>query len=139
MKVTMILADHAAAENGKLYVNGGGWNITGPPAPFGIAMLFEVPWDQTNEVQRFNLELLDADGQPFLVESPTGSESIAIGGEFETGRPPGMKRGTPMNFPVAFNSGPLPLVPNQRYEWRLTWNNRTDEDWRLAFSTRPNW
>lgn len=139
MKVTMILADHAAAENGKLYVNGGGWTVTGPPSPFGIAMLFEVPWDQTNDVQRFQLELLDADGEPVLVDTSEGEPPVSVGGEFETGRPPGMKRGTPTTFPVAFNSGPLPLEPDQRYEWRLTWNGDSDEDWRLAFTTRPGW
>ena len=30
---------------------------------------------------------------------------------FEVGRPPGLKPGTPLDFPVAVNSGPLPLGP----------------------------
>jgi hypothetical protein len=139
MKVTMILADHAVAENGKLYINGGGWTFTGPPAPWAIAMLFEVPWDQANDKQRIRLELVDADGHPVIVDTPEGGQPVVIDGEFETGRPPGMKRGTPVTFPVAFNSGPLPLEPDTRYEWRLSWNEQSHDDWRLAFSTRPEW
>ena len=30
MKVTMLLADSAQAIEGKLYILGGGWSITGP-------------------------------------------------------------------------------------------------------------
>jgi hypothetical protein len=64
MKVNLLLADHADAVGGKLYINGGGWNVTGPqPVPFAIAMLIEVPWDQTNTKHRVLLELLDADGK----------------------------------------------------------------------------
>lgn len=44
MKVTMMLADHAEVAEGKLFINGGGWTVTGPgPIPFGIALFIEVP------------------------------------------------------------------------------------------------
>jgi hypothetical protein len=135
----MLLADHAEAVGGKLYIHGGGWTITGPPAPFAIAMLFEVAWDMANDQQDFELELVDADGAPVMVLGPDGPQAVSIGGQFETGRPAGMKRGTPITFPVAFNSGPLPLQPDARYEWRLTWNGESREDWRLAFTTRSGW
>jgi hypothetical protein len=39
--------------------------------------------------------------------------------------------------PLAINIGPLPLPPGGRYEWRLTIDGETSEDWRLPFSTRP--
>jgi hypothetical protein len=32
--------------------------------------------------------------------------------------------------------GPLPLPPGGRYEWRLSINQESHEDWRLPFSTR---
>ncbi|MGH2780595.1 MAG: hypothetical protein ACRDLA_04090 [Thermoleophilaceae bacterium] len=49
MKVTMLLADAAQTAEGKLYVLGGGWAITGPdPSPSAVAMYIEVPWDQAN-------------------------------------------------------------------------------------------
>ena len=52
------------------------------------------------------------------------------------GRPAGIKPGTPLELPLAVNSGPLALDPGGRYEWRLTIDGEGDEDWRLAFSVR---
>jgi hypothetical protein len=138
VKVTMMLADHAQAAEGKLNIIGGGWNITGPqPGPFAIALLFEVPWDRTNELHRFRLELVDSDGDPVLVPTPEGEQPLVFEAEFEVGRPAGVTRGTPLPFPLALNMGPQPLAPGGRYEWRLTVDDQVDEDWRLAFSTRP--
>ena len=123
----MLLADHAQAADGKLNIIGAGWTVTGPgPAPLAIAILFEVPWDRANEQHEFRLELVDSDG-----DGP-----LAIEGQFEVGRPPGIKRGTPLPFPLALNIGPQPLEPGGRYEWRLTVDEESDEDWRLPFSTR---
>lgn len=137
MKVTMLLADHAQAADGKLNIIGGGWTITGPqPSPFAIALLFDVPWDRTNEQHHFRLELLDQDGHPVIVPTPDGDQPLFIEGSFEVGRPPGLKRGTPIAVPTAFNMGPQPLPPGGRYEWRLTVDGESKEDWRLPFSTR---
>ena len=135
----MVLCDYCQAAEGKLNIIGGGWSVTGPqPAPFGIALLFQVPWDQANEQHNFRLELLDADGRAVMVPTPEGEQALFVEGQFETGRPPGVKRGTPLHFPVAFNSGPQPLPPGGRYEWRLTVDGESDEDWRLAFTTRED-
>jgi hypothetical protein len=38
---------------------------------------------------------------------------------------------------MALNFAPLPIPPGGRFEWRLSINGETDEDWRLSFSTRP--
>ena len=47
----------------------------------------------------------------------------------------GLKPGTPLDFPVAVNSTPLPLEPG-RYEWRLTIDGGSREDWTLPFTVR---
>jgi len=134
MRVTMLLCDYCEAVNGKLYIMGGGWSVTGPTAsPFGIAMQIQVPWDRANEQHTFRLELVDADGSPALV----GEQPLVADGQFEVGRPPGMKPGTPLDFPVAFNFPPLQLPPGARYEWRLTVDGESHDDWRLTFSVRP--
>jgi hypothetical protein len=140
MKVTMMLADHAEVAEGKLFINGGGWTLTGPgPVPFAIALYIEVPWDQTNTKHTFRLELLDADGRPVTAETPAGTQPIFAEGDFEVGRPPGMKPGTPVAFPAAINfASPPAIAPGGRYVWQLTIDGETDEDWRLTFSTRPN-
>jgi hypothetical protein len=133
----MILCDYAQAAEGKLNIIGGGWSLTGPnPAPFGIGILFQVPWDQANDRHSFRLELLDADGNPVVVQGLEGEQPVVVEGGFETGRPPGLRPGTPLDFPFAMNSGPLPLPPGQRFEWRLTVDGETRDDWRVAFGTR---
>lgn len=135
MQVTMLLADAAQAVGGKLYILGGGWSITGPmPMPSAVALYFRVPWDTANDEHRFRLELLDSDGTP--VPDPEGNP-VALDGGFETGRPPGLKRGTPIDVPMAVNVPPLPLAPDQRFEWRLSVDGETSGGWRLPFSTRP--
>ena len=136
MKATILLADYAVVSDGKLTVVGGGWSQTGPEASsFGIALLIQVPWDQANTVHSFSVELLDADGTPVVVEADEGEQAVAFGGEFEVGRPPGIKPGTPLDFPVAVNSTPLPLEAG-RYEWRLTIDGSSRADWTLPFTVR---
>ena len=62
MKITIMLADFAQAVNGKLYIMGGGWSLTGPaPSPSAIAIKVEVPWNDTNRKHSLKLELLDGD------------------------------------------------------------------------------
>lgn len=136
----MLLADYVVVADGKLTIVGGGWSQTGPePAPFGIGLLIQVPWDQANTPHQFKVELLDADGAAvsFDEDDPDNEsdQSVEFGGEFEVGRPPGLKPGTPLDFPVAVNSVPLPLEPG-RYEWRLTIDEQSRQDWTLPFTVR---
>ncbi len=137
----MLLADYAQVADGKLTVVGGGWSLTGPePTPFGIAILVHVPWDQANRRHTLRLELVDSDGQAVLVTGDEDDEEKPIvfldNVEFEVGRPAGIKPGTPLELPLAVNSGPLQLEPGRRYEWRLSIDGESDEDWRLAFGVR---
>jgi hypothetical protein len=138
-KVTLMLADSAQVAEGKLNVLGAGWSLTGPqPIPFAIAGLIEVPWAETNRNHAFKFELIDLDGNPVVVLGPEGEQPIQIEGGFEVGRPPGVRLGSCQPIPFALNSGPLPLAPGSHFEWRLSIDGDTHEDWRLAFSTRPD-
>jgi hypothetical protein len=122
--------------DGKLYVLGGGWSVTGPqPAAMAIALKIDVPWDQANTRHTWRLELVDADGQPFQLPDEGGP--VEVEQEFEIGRPPGIKPGTSLDFVVALNVPPLLLKPSSQYAWRLTIDGEGHEDWRLPFSTRP--
>jgi len=141
MKVTtLLLCDHAEAVLGKLYINGGGWNLTGPqPVPSAVAVLIEVPWDQTNTKHRVLIELLDVDGESVEVEQPDGSsEPVKAESMLEVGRPPGVKPGTAQNAALAVNVGPLPLEPGSQYVSRLSIDGHSEDDWSLVFQTRPN-
>ena len=138
MKVTMMLADAAQAAEGKLNILGGGWSVTGPtPSPSAIALYIQVPWDRTNVEHSFRLDLVDSDGNAVELETDAGAEEpVTFEGSFEVGRPAGVKPGTSIDVPLAINFGPLPLPPGGRYEWRLSINQESHEDWRLPFSTR---
>jgi Family of unknown function (DUF6941) len=140
LKVTMMLADHATAVGGKLYISGGGWSITGPaPSPGAIALDVKVPWDERDLEHQLVLELLDADGQPVLVPTPLGVQPLRIDGTLtvdSTQVDPAVKPGTPLDAPFAINYPPIPLAPASRYEWRLSVNGHMDEHWTLPFTTR---
>jgi hypothetical protein len=138
MKVTMMLCDSAQAVNGKLYILGGGWNLTGPePTPSALAFQIDVPWDEANRQHRLRLSLVTDDGQPVQIAGPNGEQPVMIDAGFEVGRPVGHRAGTPLSVVMGINIGPLPLRPNGRYEWRCFIDDETDDDWRLGFSTRP--
>jgi hypothetical protein len=138
MKLTMLLADAVQAVNGKLYILGGGWSITGPaPTPSAIAIKVDVPWDEANRKHHFRLALVDADGQAVSVPGPIQDIPVEVTGEFEAGRPPGLKPGSPLDVVLALNIGPLQLQPDSRYVWRCWIDDQTREDWAVSFSTRP--
>lgn len=137
MRVTMLLADFAEAVNGKLYIMGGGWSMTGPgPSPSAIALKIDVPWDEANKKHHLKLELVDADDRPVVIPTPAGDSSVQIESDFEIGRPVGLKPGTPLDMPLAINVPPLPLRPDTRFVWRLHIDGHTQEDWQVSFTTR---
>jgi hypothetical protein len=137
MRVTLLLADSAQAVDGKLYILGGGWSVTGPdPTPSAIAIKIEVPWDEANKRHQLECALVDADGQPVMVPTPTGDRPVNLAVGFEAGRPAGLKPGTPLDVALAINIGPLPLKPNGRYLWRCSIDGNSKDDWQVAFTTR---
>ncbi len=138
MRATLLLSDHAVVADGKLYINGGGWSVTGPtPAPSAIAVKLDVPWDRANQRLHLRLRLIGQDGDPVTVPGPEGPQPVEITGEAEIGRPQGLVEGADIDFPLAFQLGPLPLEPGQRYQWVLDIDGETQQDWHLTFSTRP--
>jgi hypothetical protein len=133
----MMLCDHAQVAEGKLFISGGGWSVTGPmPVPSALAIKIEVPWDLANTPIKFALELVDQDGKPVRQQGPLGLQPLRMEGQVEVGRPPGLAPGTPLDVPLAIGVGALPLAPGARFTWRLELNGRTEEAWQLSFSVR---
>jgi hypothetical protein len=117
---------------------GGGWNLTGPaPTALALAGILELDWDEANEPKAFRIELLTEDGQPVVVPTPTGDRPVVIEANVEVGRPPGTRRGSLFNIPIAINVGALPIPAGGGYVWRFSIGGQTQEAWRLPFTTRP--
>lgn len=136
MKVTLLLADAAQAVDGKLYILGGGWSVTGPqPSPSALAIKIEVPWSETNRRHRWEAHLEDADGATVTFSTPEGDQRMALDGDFEVGRPPGVLEGTPIDLPLAVGLVPLPLEPG-RYVWRITIDGVGNDQWTAGFTVR---
>jgi hypothetical protein len=134
MRVTMMLADAAQEVNGKLYVIGGGWSVTGPVLPpMALALKLDVPWSAANQGHEFLLVLVDADGRPVRVGVEHGD--VRAGGTFEVGRPPGLPAGTDIDFAFAVTVPSLPLAAG-RYAWQLWIDGETREDWQRPFQVR---
>jgi hypothetical protein len=134
----MLLADSAQVAEGKLYILGGGWSLTGPdPAPSAVALKLEVGWNELGTEHHWELYLEDADGQPVSIDTPDGPQVLEIRGDFTVGVPEGLPEGVPVDVPMAINLGPVPLVPGQRYTWRLVVDGSSLPGGSVSFTTRP--
>ncbi len=85
----LVLADHAEAINGKLYMMGGGWDhfqaadLT-HSARFSIAIGILVPWNATNQDHQLGIDIQDEDGSSI-------APSFSL--DFSSGRPPHLRQG----------------------------------------------
>lgn len=133
ISVQMILCDAAQVADGKLYIIGGGWNMTESANPImAIAILVTVPWSMTNRKFRWSLELMDEDGNNVMAGET--ERPVMFEGGFEVGRPPGLKPGVSFNLPLALNSIGTPLQPDRAYRWELKIDGNPEAD--VTFYTR---
>ena len=130
MRVTMMLADAAHVADGKLYILGGGWSLTGPePTPSAVVVKLEIDRHETGVSHHWELFLEDADGQLIVLDTPEGPQTVEVRCEFEAGEPIGIPEGAPVDLPIAINFGPLPLMPGARYTWAPR-HRRHHAEWR---------
>ncbi|MBA3523445.1 MAG: hypothetical protein H0T85_02600 [Geodermatophilaceae bacterium] len=105
-----MLCDSAVSVEGKLYVQGGGWNVlTAGVMPFtapriGMAVLVEIPYGATRSRHQMSVELADEDGTalplgPVTASGRTGHLSLS----FEAGRPEDLPPGEVQLLPFALN------------------------------------
>jgi hypothetical protein len=113
-EINGFLCDSVVAVEGKIYVQGGGWNILNSPQfPFwkdriGIAAVISVPYTETNKPHTANVWLQDQDGSRLslgVVPGPGGEpqEKIEVEARFMTGRPPILEAGEPQPVPFTIN------------------------------------
>jgi hypothetical protein len=129
----IILCDAAQVADGKLYIIGGGWNISEVKNPaMAIAVMVTIPWSMANRRFKWSLELLDEDANPVRVGDE--SKPIIIEGSFEVGRPPGLKPGTTFNVPLVMNSIGTPLEEKSSYRWEFKLDGNPEAS--VAFYTK---
>jgi hypothetical protein len=138
VKVTMLLCDAAQVADGKLYILGGGWSMTGPdPVPSAVALKIDVDWHEAEASHHWELFLEDADGQPVFMETPDGTQPVEVRGEFTVSQPAEIPEGSPIDVALAVNLGPIPLPPATRFAWRLVIDGESLPGASLGFTTRP--
>ena len=115
MRVVSFLADSVVVAEGKMYVQGAGWDtIATAQLPtrhsrLGIGTLIRVPYGETNIQHRFEIRVEDPDGKEVsLGEAPPGTPSAdkkihRIGSAFVIGRPPTVSAGDEQILPIAAN------------------------------------
>jgi hypothetical protein len=135
MEADLLLCDHAEAVNGKLYINGGGWNVLfAPNTPVSVflAILVTIEWDETNIRHELVAELRTADGE--LVENGDPPQDVRVNARMEVGRPPGIKPGTQLVGPVVMGFQNV-VLPEGGYVWHL--NVGEQELKRRPFTVAP--
>lgn len=105
-----MLCDSAAAVEGKLYIQGGGWNaIAAGSMPFaapriGMALLIGVPYGDTERRHQLTVGLEDEDGSQLPLGPVTEAgrtTHLQLG--FEVGRPALLPPGDTQLLPFALN------------------------------------
>jgi hypothetical protein len=101
MEVDAILADSVAVADGKLFVQGGGWNVIRASAfparhpRVGLGLVLRVGYLETGEEHRLEVRFEDSDKNLWpLGDAPPGTDSpdgklYRLGGALEIPRPDG--------------------------------------------------
>lgn len=118
---TLLLADHAATSEGKLYVNGGGITRFNVPAlPFAIPMLSVIVRMLTDDrdvgEHRFLLEFLNPDNVQALPPEPV---DVVVGP-----RPPDAIPGEETFIQFVASFGGLPILRSGIHRLRVSWDDK---------------
>jgi hypothetical protein len=154
VNVQLIVADHAAVAEGKLFINGGGWNSVNllrfpSPIGFSIALVISVPWTQAEQNHTLAVEVQGPRGQPMVIGADqTGQPVTEIKGNFSVGRPPHVVPGEDIVIPVALavatnieEAGPYRLVVLVDDIPEADWNIRIQEappTYQVVVPPQPN-
>jgi len=128
---SVMLADYAAQETGKLHVIGGGLQFLGfdpnmgVTAPFTVIVSLTSPTAITTDHPAVEIVLVDAGGDPVGLPGPAGPQVMRISQNVEMPEPalPGqsLPKGSinaSATFVLHFATG-LPIPPGLSYSWRV--------------------
>lgn len=112
--VDAILCDSAVTADGKLYVQGGGWNMLGTSTfPFhqpriGLGVVIGIPYTATNRNHTLTIHLENEDGARVSLSSASEEgeaepATTTVQAQFNIGRPPTLQSGDAQTLPFALN------------------------------------
>jgi hypothetical protein len=96
-----------------------------------------VPWQQTNQQHRVEIDLISEDGEP--VKVPVGPDTTAplqAQLAFNVGRPPGLTIGDDQHVCLAANLPGLPIPAFGKYEFVIRIDGNDER--RLAYRVLPS-
>jgi hypothetical protein len=114
----LVLAEAAAAVEGRHYIHGAGWDAllaASFPAThplMSVAVRLRVPWTDTNQPHALELDVVDADEQSILREPLRANVNV--------GRPPHLAPGSDQVVCLALNLVALQFVRPGAYVVKLT-------------------
>jgi hypothetical protein len=100
----IILADAAAAVEGKHYIHGAGWGAIGSVSfpltqpQIAVALRLRIPWHETNQQHRIEVDVVDADERSILPVPPG-----PLQGTIAAGRPVNLHDGMDQTVPLVIN------------------------------------
>ena len=115
LEIDAFLADSVVVADGKLYVQGAGWDtLVAGTFPvrhprLGVGALVRVPWTATNQMHRFSVRIVDQDENKIVLGAAPPGSDIPDGkvrevvGQFTLGRPPFLTMGDSQVVPIALN------------------------------------
>ncbi len=118
--VNAVLCDSAVVAEGKLYVQGGGWNVLGTQQfPFiqpriSLGAVVTVPYTKTNQNHLLSIQLRNEDNEsvaigPAVEKDGDVQRPMHIGAQFNIGRPAILQAGDSQMLPFAVNLDQLPF------------------------------
>jgi hypothetical protein len=98
----LIIANHAEAINGLLYLSGGGWTDlhrivqdgNAPVSHFGVGISVRIPWHETDDSHKFVLDIENEDATAVIAHAEV---------QVKVGRPPQLPRGAVQHAVLAIN------------------------------------
>jgi len=133
---TLLLADAATIADGKLYILGAGWSITGPGSlPSAVVLIVDFIPPRVDEKHDCEVMLVDPQGKPAVLGAARGVPDIirftlSIEENTQQTEPGTSSYLHVMTIPA------LPLIPGSKYAWRLTVNGEERPEWTRQFSVR---
>ncbi|WP_084957792.1 DUF6941 family protein [Thermoactinospora rubra] len=122
----LVLADSASTDQATSKVNllGAGWSLTGPVIPpAAIAGFLRIPWNEAVDEARFQLRLVDEDGNDVKVPTVNaGLRPVVIEGSMALANASPeneVARKVPLTLSFAMTIPSLPLTPGRAYRWIL--------------------